>query len=110
MITIPLRVTEKALSRVVMGEGGCHVSTYSVASHGYAQIGWLDEGGKMRGSTAPRAAMAPIPDGMTVDHTCRNRRCVNRDHMRFVTLEENGRDAARFRWDIRKTPHGGARA
>ena len=30
-----------------------------------------------------------IPGGMTVDHLCRNRACVNPDHMELVTAREN---------------------
>lgn len=31
----------------------------------------------------------PIPEGMTLDHLCRTRSCVNPDHMEPVTLAEN---------------------
>jgi len=31
----------------------------------------------------------PIPDGMVLDHVCRVRSCVNPDHLRVVTLEQN---------------------
>ena len=30
-----------------------------------------------------------IPAGLTIDHTCRNRCCVNPDHLELVTLWEN---------------------
>jgi hypothetical protein len=30
-----------------------------------------------------------IPDGLTLDHLCRNRRCVNPDHLEPVTAVEN---------------------
>lgn len=30
-----------------------------------------------------------IRDGLTLDHLCRNRRCVNPDHLEPVTAEEN---------------------
>lgn len=30
-----------------------------------------------------------IPDGMTIDHLCRNRRCINPDHLECVTPREN---------------------
>jgi hypothetical protein len=33
----------------------------------------------------------PIPDGMVIDHLCRNRRCVNPDHLQVVSHEENTR-------------------
>lgn len=31
----------------------------------------------------------PIPDGMDLDHKCRNRSCINPDHLEPVTRSEN---------------------
>ncbi|MGV7669138.1 HNH endonuclease signature motif containing protein [Mycobacterium kansasii] len=33
--------------------------------------------------------MARVPDGMDLDHTCWNRRCVNPDHLRVATRKQN---------------------
>jgi len=41
------------------------------------------------------ATGAPVPAGMEVDHLCRNRRCVNPEHLEVVTREEN---VARSDW------------
>lgn len=40
--------------------------------------------------------VGPIPDGLTLDHLCRNTRCVNPDHLEPVTQGENSRRARRF--------------
>jgi hypothetical protein len=33
--------------------------------------------------------VGPIPDGLVLDHLCRNKRCVNPDHLEPVTNREN---------------------
>lgn len=35
-----------------------------------------------------------IPDGMQVDHICHNRACVNPDHLRLVTNQQNSENLA----------------
>lgn len=40
---------------------------------------------------AYKDAHGPIPEGMTIDHLCRTRNCVNPDHLQVVTYEENNR-------------------
>lgn len=38
--------------------------------------------------------VGPIPDGLDIDHLCRNRACVNPEHLEPVTRQENIRRAA----------------
>lgn len=75
--------------------GPCLISRYSVASHGYAQIGWTHEG-KYQATTAHRAlwiaVKGPLPDGVTVDHLCHVRKCVEITHLRPLSNEDNAAD------------------
>lgn len=108
-IVIPPRVAERAATRYKV-EGECWISTYSTASHGYAQIGWQD-GDYRQAVTAHRAAWVyhnekQIPDGHTVDHMCKNRKCVNPKHLRVLSNFENARRTFGTDWDIGTCKHG----
>lgn len=40
----------------------------------------------------------PIPDGLTVDHLCRNIKCVNPQHLELVTRSENSSRRLKHAW------------
>lgn len=96
---IPAAVAEKYATRFEVAESGCWISVYAPMPHGYAGASWRVEGRSIS-STAHRAAWThhngPIPDGMTIDHICKTRNCVNPAHLRLLTLADNsgrkGRD------------------
>lgn len=71
-------------------DGDCLIWPGATNSSGYGCVG----GGK-RGYTllAHRVVfteeVGPIEDGMTVDHLCNNKLCMNVFHMELVTVSEN---------------------
>jgi hypothetical protein len=90
----PPRVLDRARNRWAAGPHGCRISTYSVGSHGYAQLGWYADRAHhmvLAHRAAWEAERGPILEGMTVDHMCKQRRCVNVLHLRLLTNHENAR-------------------
>lgn len=79
---------ENLWQRAIPDAKGCLVWTGAVTSKGY---GWLRIGG--RRCYAHRAAyelkVGAIPAGLTIDHLCRNRRCINVDHLEPVSARTN---------------------
>jgi hypothetical protein len=49
------------------------------------------------------AARGPIPKGLQLDHLCRQRLCVNPDHLEPVTAMENGRRGASTKLSYEQT-------
>lgn len=92
-----------------MGSGLCHLSTYSVGSHGYAQVGWVEDG-KTLMTLCHRVIWAwhygPIAEGMTVDHLCKNRRCVRLLHLRVISNLENARRTSGRDWPLGQCING----
>lgn len=90
----PERVITRLWSRYREDGKGCWVSGYSTGSHGYAQIGWTDQGERrlwLAHRIAWFASNGPIPDGLTVDHLCRERKCINPAHLRLLSNWDNAR-------------------
>lgn len=71
--------------------GGCLVWTGATRPDGYGSMA-------VEGRTASphrwawEQAHGPIPDGMTIDHTCWNRACCEVSHLRLATRHENRRN------------------
>lgn len=114
-LIIPAAAAERAATRYVVDETtGCWISTYSRGSHGYAQVGWHETPAPnpvRRCTTAHRAAWVhhtgkQIPEGMTVDHMCKNQPCVNPGHLRLLTNFENARRTRNRDWPLGRCIEG----
>lgn len=71
---------------------GCWNWLNALGRNGYGRF-WM--AGRLH--TAHRVSwelnVGEIPDGLHIDHLCRNRRCVNPAHLEPVTVIENNRRA-----------------
>jgi len=80
---------------------GCWLWTSVRTADGYGHFRTRVAPGHHRYVKAHRWAYeqshGPIPDGLTVDHLCRNRACVRPDHLEAVSITENIRRAAAHR-------------
>lgn len=80
----------KLLARAVAGPNSCLIWTGAKNNSGYGQI-------RVNGTTtythrlAYEVFVGPIPEGLHLDHLCRNRACCNPHHLEPVTSGENTR-------------------
>lgn len=111
-VAVPENVAQRAITNMDKQADGCWISKYSVMSTGYAQIGWSVKEADLRPGRRGRNEMVlahraawvavngQVPLGMTIDHLCKTRRCVNPEHMRLLPNYENARRTAGRDWPL----------
>jgi len=89
-----MKVDEATVSRFwakVVKTNNCWLWTAGQSVDGYARFS-IDKP-KHTSFAAHRVAyellVGPIPDGLSLDHLCRNILCVNPEHLEPVTIKEN---------------------
>lgn len=73
--------------------GDCWEWTASRNAGGYGQF-WLAGTVTLAHRLAYELLVGPIPDGLEIDHLCRNRGCVKPSHLQPVSHTENVRRGA----------------
>lgn len=89
---LPNEVRGKLAKRTLVRDDGCWEWIGTKDKNGYGlfmgvgahRLSWL-------------ACVGPIPEGLTIDHLCRNTSCVNPMHLEPVTLLENLRRSYRVK-------------
>lgn len=71
-------------------ESSCWLWQKTIARHGYGII--MNKGKRIYAHRLSyETHVGPIPEGLTIDHLCRVRSCVNPKHLEPVTRGENAR-------------------
>jgi hypothetical protein len=76
------------LGYVIDAVTGCWVWQRSLTPQGYGQL-WVDNKHWIAHRYFYTLHRGAIPDGRPLDHLCRNRVCVNPEHLEPVTPEQN---------------------
>lgn len=101
---------ERFLAKIELKRSGCAEWQAALNNMGYAVFGigyTRSSKGKPMGKTklghrlAYELYVCEIPEGLVLDHICRNTKCVNPNHLRAVTQSVNILNAAKSR-----CPHG----
>lgn len=81
-------------SKIMQAEDGCWLWTGTVTGSGYGYFG--RDGKTLRAHrVAYEHYVGPIPDGLHLHHLCRQKTCVNPDHLLPMTQGENNNQERR---------------
>ena len=82
MTALPVRIQR------LIDVGDCWTWTGYVTNLGYGRV-WANGKASPAHRVVYELLVGPIPADLTIDHLCKNTRCVNPDHLEAVTMREN---------------------
>lgn len=90
-------VLARIKAKVQITESGCWEFIGSRVGLGYGRIGW---NGRLwlAHRVTYTLLVGPIPDGLEIDHLCKNKPCCNPDHLEAVTRSENVKRGSQSDW------------
>ncbi len=81
-------IPERIERKILKASSGCWLWLGEYNRNGYGRVKFA--GRKlMAHRVIYELVVDQIPDGLVLDHICRNRCCVNPDHLEEVTIREN---------------------
>jgi HNH endonuclease len=89
------QLPERLASKVRIDESDCWTWTASRIRGGYGNVGWEGQV-RVAHRVIYKLLVGPIPEGLEIDHLCRNRACCNPAHLEPVTHQENVRRGDRW--------------
>lgn len=92
--TILRPAIDRFADKIALTDSGCIEWIGGLQGEGYGQFFAGRTGPEQTGKIAAHRwsyehHRGAIPQGLQIDHLCRNRRCVNPDHLEPVTAQEN---------------------
>lgn len=78
---------DRFTTKIALTDSGCIQWIAGLSNAGYGVF--YDGGNVLAHRWSYEYHVGPIPEELVIDHLCRNRACVNPDHMEPVTRREN---------------------
>ena len=88
---------DRIADKFLVGDGCWEWIGAKVYGYGRLSRGRTPDGSQLAHRVVYELMTGPIPEGLTLDHLCRNRGCVRPDHLEPVSLAENTRRGAAAR-------------